>query len=138
MDATTLRNTRLIQAACVLEFTATISLGLVWLWLGAPAWQGFAVTSLAVVGAVGVVVTLPRVDFSGELLVVAESPARSAAPDPGVPAAAGVKSGTVWAGQVRTRNWEALGDRGGRRILRAERSASSDEAALRVARNLSD
>ncbi|MCI4333209.1 MAG: hypothetical protein L3K01_05735 [Thermoplasmata archaeon] len=126
MDLTALRRLRLIQVGLAVEFASAIALGFLWPMLGHPGWQGEAIIALAAIGAFGIVGWLARVDFVSLVLVV--TPAE---PDrlPAGGASAGRATGRttlVGAARVLSRNWEVLGDRGGRKLVDARRTPASD------------
>jgi hypothetical protein len=138
MDATALRNTRLFQVGCIAEFLAALVAGFLWPSLGHPAWQGLALTGLAIAGAVGLVASLARVDFVSQLLVLTERAAPLTPPSGGGAVASSERTGAVYAARVITRNWEVLGDRGGRKVVRWEHSPESDAALRWASQSLAD
>jgi hypothetical protein len=134
MDLSALRRNRLVLAVCTAEYVAAIVLGFVWPDLGFPGWEGDVLIGLGVVGAAGFVWFLPRVEFRSEIAVVRMLPPDPSATTPGPgPSAPVLPVYEVWAAEARTRNWEVLGDRGGRRVLAARGSGACDAAADRLA-----
>jgi hypothetical protein len=116
LDLTSLRWNHLVLALLVLELLGTVSLGLDGSARGVPAWEGTVLIALGAAGAVGFVGRLPVVEFVGTVALIrfGSSPSSSGASAP---------PGTtpefeIWVVCARSRNWEVLGDRGGRRILR--------------------
>ncbi|MCI4325590.1 MAG: hypothetical protein L3K00_06895 [Thermoplasmata archaeon] len=130
LDLSALRDVHLLQVACAVEFAGAIAVGFLWPSMGHPGWQGEAITGLAVLGAVGLIALLARVDFVSTVLVVERRPERGVSP--------GGEShpppwGHVWARRVWSRNWEVLGDRGGRKVLES-RSTPAAVAVVQSAR----
>lgn len=132
LDLTALRRLRALQLGLIAEFAASIVFGFFWPTLGHPGWQGELITALAAIGAVGLVVWLARVDFVSEVLIVSRS--RPIGGDSGDRKPAGRSGGyRVAAARVLSRNWEVLGDRGGRKVV-ASRSTPGSAAAATNAR----
>jgi hypothetical protein len=140
MDGTVLLWTRLGLLAFAIGLAAAVATGLDLSARGLPAWQGDLLIALGAVGAVGFVALLPRVEFVGEFAVV-----RFAPPGPLRPAStAGGNSNVpglefeVWVAWARSRNWEVLGDRGGRRVVAARAMPESAERARELVSALSE
>jgi hypothetical protein len=137
MDLSVLRRTRLVLAACTLEYVVAIALGFLWADFGFPPWQGEVLIGLGVVGAAGFVAFLPRVEFVSDVASIRLAPSevdiggaiadRAASAEPVY---------EVWAVEARTRNWEMLGDRGGRRVVRVGPSPRADVGAQQLAEAL--
>jgi hypothetical protein len=133
LDLTALRIVHLFQIGFAAEFGGAIAVGFLWPTLGHPVWEGEAITGLAILGAIGLIGILARVDFVSLVLVVERLPERARrgeSPDPNRPQT------LVWARRTWSRNWEVLGDRGGRRILETRRTPAADAAAEGVVRLL--
>ncbi|HXQ93754.1 MAG TPA: hypothetical protein VN864_01080 [Thermoplasmata archaeon] len=134
MDLSALGRNRLFLAACTAEYVAAISLGFIVPSFGVPGWEGEILIALGVVGAVGFVALLPRVEFWSQVAVV-----RFVPPDRRTEASPSPRAGPegpfyeAWAVEARSRNWEVLGDRGGRRILATVPSPDADSGAQRLA-----
>jgi hypothetical protein len=130
MDNTALRHLRLWQLLGVIEFAVAIMAGLLWLSLGHPTWQGDAITALAAFGAVGLVVSLARVDFVSTILIVTAPVEGPGVDGHGAGAPAQPSTLGVWGGRLLSRNWEVLGDRAGRRALQWSRGEEIEAVAI--------
>jgi hypothetical protein len=135
MDLSALRMVHLFQAACAVEFGGAIALGFLWPTWGHPTWQGEGITGLAILGAIGLIRILARVDFVSQVLVV-ERAAGLGVPDAGSKEPRAPPWGRIWSTRAWSRNWEVLGDRGGRRMLEMRSTAASRAAAAMAAARL--
>lgn len=136
MDLTALRRLRLLQVGLGIEFAAAIALGFLWPMQGHPGWQGEAITALAAIGALGLVAWLARVDFVSLVLVVRRPEAprvRSGSEDSHLSNRTAMLVGVA---RVFSRNWEVLGDRGGRKVVDSRRTPAADAETTAACRRL--
>ncbi|MCI4327152.1 MAG: hypothetical protein L3K16_05910 [Thermoplasmata archaeon] len=121
LDRTALRWNHIVLAVLVVELIGSVSLGLDLSSRGLPLWEGTVGIALGAAGAVGFVGRLPVVEFVGTVALVRFSrraPNGSVASG-GSASSAAPREFEVWGVYARSRNWEVLGDRGGRRILQS-------------------
>ncbi|MCI4369752.1 MAG: hypothetical protein L3J81_00305, partial [Thermoplasmata archaeon] len=120
--------------ACAVEVCAAVLGGLDLSARGLPGWEGTFGIALGAIGAVGFVVLLPRVDFVGDLAVIRfGSGVPKPNPTPGSSPAEPGPSFEVWSAVARSRNWEVLGDRGGRRVVVATATNGSGDRSRELA-----